>query len=81
MVYRYLVPLICFFPCVSYAQQTAPREDTAYNMTITYSELQTIGAALENLPFKFAAPLLQKLNAQRVEQDKERQVSKTEKPQ
>lgn len=41
--------------------QEAPKQ---FNLTVTPEELQIIGSALEELPFKKSAPLMNKLNQQ-----------------
>ncbi len=35
-----------------------------FNLTVTMEDLQVIGNALDDLPFKKAAPIIQKLNQQ-----------------
>lgn len=52
--------------------QEAPKQ---FNLTVTSEELQIIGNALEELPFKKSAPLMNKLN-QQVQQ----QIAPTPKP-
>lgn len=46
---------------VSKAQET---KNTTYNFTLTAEDLNIIGKALDERPFKEVAPLLQKLNTQ-----------------
>jgi hypothetical protein len=42
----------------------AQEQPKQFNLTVTPEELQVIGAALEELPFKKSAPLMNKLNTQ-----------------
>lgn len=43
---------------------------TVYTMTLTMEQLQVIGAALSEMPFRASAPLIAELNRQVAEQAK-----------
>lgn len=49
-------------PAAASAQESSP--DRKFMLEITAADLQIIGAALEQLPFKSSAPVIQRLNEQ-----------------
>lgn len=59
------------------AQTPTPVE---YRLTVTAQDIQTLGAALGELPYKSSAQLVQKLNAQIAQQDAERNKPADPKP-
>lgn len=52
-----------FTPALAQAPE-AGTQPTSFTITVTQQELQIIGGALEDLPFKKSAPLMNKLNQQ-----------------
>lgn len=41
----------------------------SYTLTLTFREIEVIGAALAEMPFKFADPLIQNIRAQMTAQE------------
>jgi len=56
---KLLLLTILLLPSIAFAQE---RKD--FTFTINQDDLNVIGKALEDRPFKEAAPIIQKLNAQ-----------------
>lgn len=57
---KILLLSLILFPSIAMAQEP-PKQ---FTLTVTQEDLQVIGSALEALPFKQAAPLIQKFNQQ-----------------
>lgn len=57
-----LLLTMMFLPVLSLPSNA--QEQKTFKLTVTSEDLQIIGTALDDLPFKKAAPLIQKLNQQ-----------------
>lgn len=74
------IPAI-FFATVANAQAPQqPTPSTVYTITITAQELDTIGNGLGSMPFKDAAPLINKLREQVMAQNKPAEAPKVDAP-
>lgn len=62
---RLIIAALMVAPSLALAQQPSPQE---FTLKLSASELDIVGKALEEIPFKTAAPLMQKLRQQIMEQ-------------
>ena len=67
-----LIGVLFFLPATAFAAEApkAAPPPAAYTITLKSADLATIGKALENLPFKDAAPILNELQKQVTDQTK-----------
>ena len=66
-VLKYFVFAICFTAFSAFAQNAS--QETTYTINLTKADLSVIERVLEEIPFKIAAPILQKINTQLNTQD------------
>lgn len=62
---RLLIIAALLVPSLALAQQPSPQE---FTLKLTAAEVQTVGKALDELSYKEAAPVIQKLREQIIQQ-------------
>ena len=67
------------FATAANAQAPQPAPAVNFTITVTAQELDTIGNGLGTIPFKDAAPLINKLREQVIAQTKPKEVDNSEK--